>query len=208
LTVFIVVAVCGGALVGGADIIRIDILKSERRGSVGTAEQWDRGPGVWRLATEAADPALAQPKLGAGPAYVDQRMEYLTLLLAAKPLSSRNWLSLAELFLGASSPRERAVSALRMSYVTGPNEANAMFPRIILGLLEWSILPETIHRQTAHDLAGMIENASLSRQSGDVIKASLAGMPDEIKNQIFTMLRAEQLPAKSLFALGLGADSF
>src|SRR5438067_5307647 len=69
-----------------------------------------------------------------------KRADELTAFLAVRPLSSADWLSLAEMRLVAGQAQTDVLAALRMSRIAGPNEGLIMWQRGIFGLLIWQLL--------------------------------------------------------------------
>ena len=73
----------------------------------------------------------------------------LTALVAARPLSSQAWLSLAVFRLVARDELASVLAALRLSWLTGPNEGSVLWRRGVFGLALWEFLPADA-RDTDH----------------------------------------------------------
>ena len=127
----------------------------------------------------------------------------LDQLLALRPLSSTEWLALAGARVVTNAPRPEVISALTMSYLTGPNEAAIMFDRALFGLLQWNKLPEDIRERIARDLGGVMLSGVVSDSGFRILKSVLNGEPPETRSKLSTMLTAEQVPVGQLRSVGL-----
>jgi hypothetical protein len=161
---------------------------------------WIDVPGVAALARQATLTGGLDPRDSEG---VRKREQALAAVLATRPLSSADWLSLAGARLVAHEPYDKVLAALAMSSVTGPNEGNVMFQRGTFGLVQWEILPPDVRRRVIADLAaptltGIVldEEAKVAR---DVLGVKDVGVRDEIAG----LLRAEGVLAKDLARIGL-----
>ncbi len=132
-----------------------------------------------------------------------RRVELLSRLLALRPLSSVAWLSLAGMRAATGAPFGEVLAALRMSAVTGPNEARVMWQRGLFCLLQWEILPAEFQSQAARDLAAPL--AAGLADDGDAGLASrlLAARSAEARSQIAAMLKGQGVDAAALRQLGL-----
>ena len=101
-----------------------------------TARRWLGIPGLGRSAFDLplAQIASIDPEMG------EQRAAELTALLAARPLSSQAWLSLAVFRLVARERPPSVLAALRLSWLTGPNEGSVLWQRGVFGLALWDFL--------------------------------------------------------------------
>jgi len=136
---------------------------------------------------------------------VKRRIGLLTQLLSRRPLSSVAWLSLADGWLLSGAPYKDVLAALKMSSLTGPNEARVMWRRGMFSLQQWESLPAEFQQQAARDLAGPIGAGFLDDANVRQIKSVLGRKPVETQAQIAALLRAEGLDAKSLTQIGLDA---
>ena len=87
-----------------------------------------------------------------------ERAAELTAILAARPLASQAWLSLAVFRLVAREQPASVVAALRLSWVTGPNESSLLWQRGVFGLALWDFLPADARERTTRDLARAIRD--------------------------------------------------
>jgi cytochrome c-type biogenesis protein CcmH/NrfG len=150
-----------------------------------------------------AAPAAPPQQTVPGPSDLAARIEALSRQLGVRPLSSSDWLALAGMRVAAGAPEDAVASELRMSYLTGPNEAPVMFRRGVFGLLQWQSLPETVRADTIRDLAGVLDEATATDARLDVIKGVIAAKPADARSQIAAMLGSEQVPAARLVRIGL-----
>jgi hypothetical protein len=127
---------------------------------------------------------LARPKLLAlvEPEDSAQRAEDLTDLLSLTPISGANWLqlSVARYALGASP--EKIASALALSNLTAPNEADVMAGRAVFGLPLWAALPPDSRRTLIVDLVGGWDSVDESGRAG--LKAGLGIAPEKTRQEI------------------------
>jgi hypothetical protein len=128
------------------------------------------------------------------------RAKALAMLLAVRPLSSSDWLSLAGVRVATGAPSGQIRSALTMSYLSGPNEDMFILQRGMFGLLQWEALTDTDRRRIIHDLAGAITDDTIP-DSGQ-IKTILGEKSAEVRTQIAAMLEAEQVPSADLARIG------
>jgi hypothetical protein len=140
---------------------------------------------------------------GVDPVAATNRGEALGALLAVQPSATGDWLWLAGTRVAIGDPEARVLSALRMSYLTGPDEGEVMFERGLFGLLQWSILPEAVKERTARDLAGAILDGTISKSGLQVIKSVLAGKPAEMRVELSAQLASQMVPPSLLAGIGL-----
>lgn len=132
-----------------------------------------------------------------------RRTVMLTRLLAVRPLSSSDWLSLAGMALVTGQRSEAVHTALGMSSITGPNEGGTMWERGAFGLLQWDGLPETARRRTAIDLAGPTRDGLVGDREIAPIKSILSGKSPEARSQIAALLASEGVSRTTLARMGL-----
>jgi hypothetical protein len=203
LTACAVIGLCALALVRGVGIARFADARAHAGAPDSRADvmwAWIDVPGVAALARQAMLTGGVDPRDSEG---VRQREAALTAVLAARPLSSEDWLSLAGARLVAREPYDKVLAALAMSSVTGPNEGNVMFRRGTFGLVQWEILPADVRRRVIVDLAaptltGIVLDVE-AKVARDVLSVKDVGVRDEIAG----LLRAEGVLAKDLARIGL-----
>lgn len=144
-----------------------------------------------------------QPPLAAGAGDPAARVAALSRQLAVRPLAPSEWLALAGMRVAAGAPEDAVASALRMSYLTGPNEGPVMFRRGLFGLLQWQSLPEAVRAQSIRDLAGIFDGPTATDARLDIVKGVVAAKPADARSEIAAMLAAEQVPPARLARIGL-----
>ena len=203
VTVAIVVGFCAFAVARGWVIVAFATTVG------GTGNRGDRTIDAWfdttPVAAMALDTALDDTADSGGLTSVKRRIGLLTQLLSRRPLSSVAWLSLADGWLLSGAPYKDVLAALKMSSLTGPNEARVMWRRGMFSLQQWESLPAEFQQQAARDLAGPIGAGFLDDANVRQIKSVLGRKPVETQAQIAALLRAEGLDAKSLTQIGLDA---
>jgi hypothetical protein len=198
LTILIVVGTCGYAAIFGWEIVGFAIAVEQTRGDVvDTLLGWRDVPGISGAAIEAA---LSRIPFESGPADAQRRADPSAMLLAVRPLSSTDWLSLAGLRVASGAPNNGFRSALVMSYLAGPNE-DIMLQRGIFGVLQWEKLTDADRHRVVRDLAGAVTGNAIP-DSG-TIKLILDQQSSNVRSDIRTMLGAEQIPAADLGRIGL-----
>eukprot|EP01037_Dinobryon_pediforme_P016821 gene16821-17002_t len=71
--------------------------------------------------------------------------------LGLAPVSAYEWVRLAQLRFNNGEGIDKALSALSLSNLTGPNETQAMTLRAVVGLSIWTILPVELRRPVISD---------------------------------------------------------
>jgi aminopeptidase N len=203
VTVAMVIGLCAFAVARGWTTVAFATASS------GASDQQSNLPDAWfnaaPVAAMALDTALDETADANGFAAVKRRIALLTELLSHRPLSSEAWLSLADGRLLSGTPYKDVLAALKMSSLTGPNEARLMWRRGMFSLQQWESLPAEFQRQAARDLAGPVGAGFLDDDNIRQIKSVLDRKPAETQTQIAALLRAEGLDAKSLAQIGLDA---
>lgn len=201
VTMFCVLAICGFAMARGWQVASFAAAEPELRRAKAGSEAfltWRDVPGV--SAAALTDAMLASPGRATD---AGDRNARLAEILAAKPLSSFDWLALAGTRAAMKAPWDRVAAALTMSYLTGPNEASVMMQRSIFGLIEWDNLPAAARTATIRDLAGTLDGSAATELGYRLIKGTLAAKPPAVKAEIEAMLAPEQIPPARLARVGL-----
>ena len=118
-------------------------------------------------------------------------------------MSSIAWLSLAGMRVATGQPYETVLAALKMSSVTGPNEAEVMWERGIFCLLQWEALPPDFQQRAITDLAGPILTGIVNEPGQQLIRGVLSAKAPQVQTQIASMLQIEGVTAKDLKQIGL-----
>jgi hypothetical protein len=196
-TAVVVASVCALTAARGWTIVEF-ARPSTARGAA--ARAWIGVPAVNAAALDAALRDMA----GEGDVEAAQRRAKLLIaLLAVRPMSSVAWLSLAGMQLVTGQPYEKVLAALKMSAVTGPNEAEIMWQRGIFELLQWEALPPEFQHRAIVDLSGPLGNDFVNDSGVRLIKDVLAAKTPESKAQIAELFAAQGVPAKELARIGL-----
>ncbi|MCX7899697.1 MAG: hypothetical protein N2444_06400 [Methylocystis sp.] len=101
----------------------------------------------------------------APPSDQRQATAEISAILARRPLSSRHWLELARARYADGSAPEKFFDAVRLSQMTGPNEASIMAGRAVFGLSLWSLAPADLRKALARDLVGGWPQISETRRA-------------------------------------------
>jgi hypothetical protein len=202
LTILIILVTCGYAAMRGYQIVGFAAAWHQRtRGeAVDGLLRWRAVPGIAGTALKAS---LMQMPFEASPDATHTRSEVLVQLLAVRPLSSTEWLSLAGSRVASGAPSEQVISALTMSHLSGPNEGILMQQRGIFGLLLWETLPDAVRRRVIRDLAGAIRETGLADLTANRVKEILLDISPEDRAQITAMLDTEQVSRAILARIGL-----
>jgi hypothetical protein len=159
--------------------------------------------GVPAVTAAALDATLRDMADESDAEAAQRRAKLLTALLAVRPMSSVAWLSLAGMQLVTGQPYEKVLAALKMSAITGPNEAAIMWQRGIFELLQWEALPPDFQHRAIVDLSGPLGNDFVNESGVRLIKDVLAAKTPESKAQIAELLATQGVPAKELARIGL-----
>ena len=198
LTALGVVSVSALVVYRGSDIVRFGLadagLGPEGK-AVDVGRPWVNVPGLAFSAQES----LLQGEVDAGDQKVTQtRREELKDILAARPLSSKYWLALAEMRSVTGERTSKVVEAVRLSVLSGPNQHDVMVGLEIFGVSHWELLPPELQRRVGADLAA----EPLAETEIADLRLALAGKSEKTRNDILAVLQAEGVPAKDLVAIG------
>jgi hypothetical protein len=121
----------------------------------------------------------------------ERRADDLVALLSVRPLSSRNWLSLAEIRLITARPKEEVRTALKMSWVTGPNEGVLMWQRGVFGLFVWDFLSSEERQQTITQIARAMSGMPIGDDELVSAQKALSQESLQTRAEIANRMRAE-----------------
>ena len=161
---------------------------------------WDKVPGLGSAALQASLTKIADID---GYRGARKRADDLSGLLSVRPLSPVNWLSLSGMRLVAGQNEKEVLSALEMSWVTGPNEGSIMLQRGIFGVMLWEVLPPDARKRVIDDLAGAILGTPTDDRELNMVKNVLSTKSLDIREEIASLMRAENVSATQLARLGL-----
>jgi hypothetical protein len=201
ITVAAVVGLCGLAALRGWSIVAFATAGQPGGGTEGAGVRaWIGAP----LVTAAALDATLDDLAGASDIEAaSRRIDLLTQLLSVRPLSSVAWLSLAGMRLVTGAPYKDVLATLRMSSITGPNEARLMWQRGMFGLLQWETLPPDFRQQTILDLSGPIFGQLLDDSNLQQMKGILGAKTSETQVQIAGLLETQGVTSAELTKIGL-----
>jgi hypothetical protein len=200
LTAVVVAGLCVFAVVHGWRIITFTVARAHLGADPQAVKAWVAAPGLAGAAREASLTAVTDPS---DVAAARMRAEDLAAVLSVWPLSARNWLSLAGVWLVTGQPYEQVLGAMAMSSVTGPNEGSLMLQRGIFGVLQWEVLPATARKRVITDLAGIVMGTPVQDVETNSARAVLTSKPAATQREIADLLRAEGVPARELARMGL-----
>jgi hypothetical protein len=201
LTALAIIVLCLFAVVRGWNITEFAQAQAgSTRSDVDDLARWVRVPGVTSAALQAE---LAQAAALSDVANARQRSKILTALLSVRPLSSEEWLSLAEMRLITAQPEKDVQSALLMSSVTGPNEDYVMWQRGLFGLFIWHTLSVDARRQVIRDFAGALRGMPLGDREINAAKYLISTKSNEARSEISQFLKAEGLSNTDFARVGL-----
>jgi hypothetical protein len=190
LTAIVVIGLCALAISRGWSMVQFSLAKATLASGAQAAD---------RLAGFAGVPGLAVAALEASAKPVDgpsdqrgalKRLDELTALLSLRPMSSTSWLSLAGMRLVTGQPPDKVLSALAMSFITGPNEHAIMYERSIFGLLQWETLPIDFRKRTTRDLSGVIVSGTWGDSQRRAVVEALASKSEETRSDVGELLRS------------------
>ncbi len=136
----------------------------------------------------------------------EQREAELNAVLAARPLSSQAWLSLAIFRLVAREQPASIVAALRLSWVTGPNESSVLWQRGVFGLALWDFLPADARERTTRDLARAIREDLVTDRQATAVTGMFGTKSADTRAQIRALLERQGLRPADLARIGLPAE--
>jgi len=177
VTALVVAALALLALVAGIDTVRFEIARKTAADSGQSAAL-----ASWASRTGFKSPAL-EATLRLGESDLDAlgtRRDFLTRLLAARPLAAQAWIMLAAVRYSLAMPPALVDKAFTMSGLTGPAEGDVMAQRALFGLLLWETSPAEVRKRTANDLCGLtVYDPSRLRlvltTKGEAVRAAIRG---------------------------------
>ena len=192
LTALMVVGICGWPVWQGIDVIRY-AMTEEKPDAV---RPWFNVPGLTFAAREYA---LTSIDDSSDDQTIRRRRDELEKILAIRPLSSRYWLKLAEARVDAHEGLARAVDALELSIVTGPNEGYMITQRGLFGVWQWEGLPPDLQKRTAADLAArQISDGKLAW-----LRTTLSQKTEKVREEIRLALQAQGFSKSNFDRIGL-----
>src|SRR5262245_56518004 len=198
-TAIAIIAMCGLAIAQGWRIARFSLAmanidSSEKRTDI--IDTWTAIPGLASRALQAGLTGEIDPSDLQG---ANRRRETLSSILSIKPLSSGDWLLLSGMQLVTDQPMEQVLQSLKMSVVTGPNEARVMIERGVFGVSLWESLPRDLKSHAALDLGPMIyARTPAEGAEGRKFQAVLATKSELVRDELRKALVATGISSKEI----------
>jgi hypothetical protein len=200
LTAAAVICICFMSVLWGTEVVRFSAARARSE----PLDRWRAIPGLTSVVLEAEifDPKeeLRIPL----PAKEGQ----LVAAIAAHPMSSREWLMLAETRFAAGRAAADVDAAVTMSQLTGPNEGALMWQRGLFAIVRWNGLSSDARRLAISDLATAIHAGVTNEQSTRFAAALIAQEPPETRAAIADGLATAGLLPIELARLGLHTGAY
>jgi hypothetical protein len=192
LTALAVIGFCVWPVWQGVNVIRYAMAEAKPD----ALRPWFDVPG---LAFSARENALTSVDDSSDDKTIRKRRDELAAILAIRPLSSSHWLKLAEARVDAQDDLTKALDALEMSIVTGPNEGYMITQRGLFGVWQWERLPPELQRRAAADLAArQISDAKLAW-----LRTTLSEKTEKVREEIRLALQAQGFSKSNFNRIGL-----
>ena len=191
-TALLILALCVPAIINGWHILRFSWAEANGQDT----RRWAGVSGLTFSALESSLTALTDTE---DKAQVAKRRDQITEVLSMRPLAAEYWLTLAEIRLLGGEGLTKALDALTLSALTGPNEGYLIAQRGIFGVSYWEILPAEIRNRAAADLAAR----RLSDRNAERVRSILTGKIPDVRQQIRAALQARGFPDGDFSRIGL-----
>jgi len=192
LTALAVISLCVWPMWQGYEVIRYAMADS-------TPEAAQPCIDVSGVAFDARETALTSIDDSSDDKTIRKRRDEIAQILAIRPLASNYWLQLAEARIDDHEPLAKALEALEMSEVTGPNEEAIITQRGLFGIWQWEVLPPEIQQRTIADLAAV----NISDPKAAWLKKTLAGKPEQVRQVIRSALQSQGFSKLNFDRIGL-----
>jgi hypothetical protein len=191
-TALLILALCVPAVMRGWDILRFS--RAEVNGE--DTRPW---VGVSGLTFSALESSLTALTDSADKAQIAKRKTEITEVLSMRPLAAEYWLTLAEIRVMGDEPLLKALDALTLSTLTGPNEGYLITQRGIFGVSYWELLPSEIRNRAVTELAAR----RLSGRNAERVRTILMGKAPDVRQNIRAALQARGFPIGDFSRIGL-----
>ncbi len=199
LTALALIAISGLAVAQGWRIVHFSLAAM----NIESAEKRAEVVNTWRTTAGVASAALQADLTGeVNPsdmiaAY--RRREVLSEILSIKPMSSMDWFSLSNIGLLTNRPMEDVLGSLKLSILTGPNEAYIMVKRGLFGVSLWEHLSPILKSGVANDLVPILfpRTPDEGRETG-ILRALLSAKPKQVRTEIRDALLAIGVSPKAI----------
>jgi hypothetical protein len=199
LTAIALIAMSGLSVAQGWRIVHfslatMNIDSSEKRAEITNA--WRAVPGLASIALQADLTDEINPS-DMMVAY--RRRAILSELLSIRPLSSMDWFSLSGMQLATDQPMKDVLASLKLSMLTGPNEASVMTKRGVFGVSLWESLSPDLKSRVAYDLGPtLFPHSPAEGAEGGKLRAALSAKPEHVRKEIREALLATGLSPKEI----------
>ena len=192
LTALAVVGICGWPMWQGVDVIRYEMAGTNAE----AVRPWVAIPGLAFAAREYSQTSVDD---SSDDKTIRMRRDDLAEMLAIRPLSSRFWLYLAETRVDAHEDPAKAIDALELSAVTGPNEGYMITQRGLFGIWQWEVLPPEAQKRAIANLAArQISDAKLAW-----LRTTLADKTEQVRQEIRLALQAQGFSKSNFARIGM-----
>jgi hypothetical protein len=199
LTAIALIAMSGLSVAQGWRIVHfslatMNIDSSEKRAEITNA--WRAVPGLASIALQADLTDEINPS-DMMVAY--RRRAILSELLSIRPLSSMDWFSLSGMQLATDQPMKDVLASLKLSMLTGPNEASVMTKRGVFGVSLWESLSPELKSRVAYDLSPtLFPRSPAEGAEHGKLRAALSAKPEHVRKEIREALLATGLSPKEI----------
>jgi hypothetical protein len=198
LTALAVIGICVWPMCQGFNVILYAMADSKPE----ALQPWFAISGV---AFDARERALPSVDDSSDDMTIRKRRDEIAEILAIRPLSSRYWFKLAVRRIDAHEDPTRAIDALELSTVTGPNEDYMLMQRGLFGIWQWEVLPAEIRQRAVADLVAR-QNSSANNISDAKmawLRTTLSEKTEQVRQEIRAAVQAQGLSKSNLDRIGL-----
>jgi hypothetical protein len=114
-------------------------------------------------------------------------------------LSSDIWLQLADSRIDAHDTPAKALEALELSAITGPNEGYMIMQRGLFGIWQWENLPPEAQLRAINDLM----TTQISDAKSSWLRTTLSEKTGPVREEIRAALQARGFSENNLVRIGL-----
>ena len=198
LTAAAVVGICVWPVWQGFDVIRYAMAGSTPE----ALQPWFAVSGV---AFDARESALPPVDDSSDDMTIRKRRDEIAEILAIRPLSSRYWFKLAVRRIDAHEDPTRAIDALELSTVTGPNEDYMLTQRGLFGIWQWEVLPAQIRQRAVADLVARQNSTANNISDAKMawLRTTLSEKTEQVRQEIRSALQAQGLSKSNFDRIGL-----
>jgi hypothetical protein len=191
LTAIAVIGLCGYSVVHGWRVAHFSVAMASDGSPakrIAIIMKWTAVPDV---ASAALRTELREKIDSSDHKAAERRREALWSILSIKPLSSIDWLSLSVMQLVMGQPTGRALNSLKLSMLTGPNEAYVMAERGVFGVSQWERLSPDLKTDVARDLVlALFPRNRIEGDASNKLRAVLFAKSERVRMELKEALLA------------------